>query len=107
MSCRSLPSATALSAVILIALVSQRPATGQAQSRMTKASPAGKAWTSPRTPDGRPDLQGIWSNATLTPLERPKGLGTKEFYTDEEFAKLATRVRQGDVGEEADRKSVV
>jgi hypothetical protein len=25
----------------------------------------------PRTADGRPDLQGTWSNATLTPLERP------------------------------------
>jgi hypothetical protein len=36
-------------------------------------APAGVAtpWTLPRTPDGRPDLQGTWSNATLTPLERP------------------------------------
>lgn len=32
---------------------------------------AQKAWTVPRTPDGKPDLQGIWNNATLTPLERP------------------------------------
>ncbi len=29
----------------------------------------------PRTPDGRPDLQGNWSNATLTPIERVEGLG--------------------------------
>jgi hypothetical protein len=29
-----------------------------------------RAWTVPRTVDGRPDLQGNWSNATLTPLER-------------------------------------
>jgi len=28
-------------------------------------------WTVPRLPDGRPDLQGNWSNATVTPLERP------------------------------------
>ena len=28
-------------------------------------------WTAPRTPDGHPDLQGIWTNATITPLERP------------------------------------
>src|SRR5271157_5669731 len=27
-------------------------------------------WLGPRTPDGRPDLQGIWNNSTLTPLER-------------------------------------
>ena len=32
---------------------------------------AQKTWTLPRTPDGKPDLQGIWNNATLTPLERP------------------------------------
>ena len=31
-------------------------------------------WTAPRTPDGRPDLQGNWSNATLTTLQRPAGL---------------------------------
>ena len=24
-----------------------------------------------RTPDGRPDLQGIWSYQTATPLQRP------------------------------------
>ena len=99
---RLLPSKTTVSAVILIALLAPRPATGQAQAPTTKPSPFGKAWTSPRTPDGRPDLQGIWSNSTLTPLERPKRLGAREFYTDVEFAKLAARVRQGDVGDEAD-----
>ena len=36
-----------------------------------------------RTPDGQPDLQGFWSNATYTPLERPDKV-TKEFYTPEE-----------------------
>jgi hypothetical protein len=39
----------------------------------------------PRTPDGQPDLQGFWSNATYTPLERPANV-TKEFYTPEESA---------------------
>ena len=34
-------------------------------------------WVVPRTPDGRPDLQGNWSNATLTPFERRGGLGTQ------------------------------
>jgi len=32
-------------------------------------------WVMPRTPDGRPDLQGNWSNATITPRERPPGVG--------------------------------
>jgi len=36
-----------------------------------------KKWTTPRTPDGRPDLQGIWTNATITPFERPRELAAK------------------------------
>jgi hypothetical protein len=35
---------------------------------------AQKTWKVPRTPDGHPDLQGNWTNATLTPIERPNGL---------------------------------
>jgi hypothetical protein len=38
----------------------------------------------PATVDGHPDLQGVWSFATLTPLERPRELAGKEFLTDEE-----------------------
>jgi hypothetical protein len=40
----------------------------------------------PRTPDGRPDLQGVWSFATLTPLERPRELADKAVLTAEEAA---------------------
>ncbi len=32
-------------------------------------------WVAPRTPSGHPDLQGNWSNATMTPIERPDGVG--------------------------------
>jgi hypothetical protein len=39
-----------------------------------------------RTPEGRPDLQGVWSFATLTPLERPGQLAGKSVLTDEEAA---------------------
>jgi hypothetical protein len=42
----------------------------------------------PRTPDGHPDFQGIWNNSTQTPLQRPVALGTRQFYTDAELAKL-------------------
>jgi hypothetical protein len=41
---------------------------------------------SARTPWGDPDLEGIWTNATLTPLERPRELAAKEFFTPEEAA---------------------
>ena len=36
-----------------------------------EAQTKSKTWTVPRTPDGHPDLQGVWTNATLTPMERP------------------------------------
>ena len=42
-------------------------------------------YTPPRLPDGQPDLQGFWTNATYTPLERPEGV-TSAVYTEEELA---------------------
>jgi hypothetical protein len=102
MSHRSLASTVALAAVIVVALLLQTSAAGQTQSPTTTAPAAGKAWTPPRTADGKPDLQGIYSDFTLTPFERPKGLGTKEFYTDQEIADLTKRARTGEVGEEGE-----
>src|SRR5437764_5976348 len=55
------------------------PAAGQAKK---------SAWTPPHTPDGQPDLQGVWTNNTLTPLQRPKELAGKEFYTEAELAEI-------------------
>ena len=39
--------------------------------------PAGAStgWVLPRTPDGHPDLQGNWTNVTVTPIQRPDGVG--------------------------------
>ena len=42
----------------------------------------------PRTPWGRPAFQGVWTNSTLTPLERPAELGAREFHTAAEVAAL-------------------
>src|ERR1700682_739694 len=50
-----------------------------------------QTWTAPRTLDGHPDLQGVWTNATITPIERPKELGAKEYYTEEEAAEYRKR----------------
>ena len=78
-----------------VTLCAQTPASGQTAPAASKAvkTTAGtnKAWTLPHTPDGQPDLQGYWTNSTETPLERPKGLGAKEFYTEEELADLVKR----------------
>ena len=97
MSHRSLALTAAVVVAVLLALLAPSSVAGQTQSAAPKA-----AATAPRTPDGKPDLQGIWTDNTVTPLERPKKLGSKEFYTEQEFAELMKRVRQGDVGEEGD-----
>ena len=39
----------------------------------------------PRTVDGHPDLQGVWDNNTITPVESPDVFGDKEFLTDEDI----------------------
>jgi len=54
------------------------------------AAQTAKTWKAPRTPDGHPDLQGIWSNATVTPLERPADLTGKAVLSEEEAARFAT-----------------
>ncbi len=48
-------------------------------------------WTAPRTPDGQPDLQGIWLSKSATPLERPKALEGRALLTDQEVAELQAR----------------
>lgn len=47
----------------------------------------------PRTAWGHPDLQGSWTNATLTPLQRSPELGDKAFYTAEELVAFAEQRR--------------
>jgi hypothetical protein len=50
------------------------------------AKSGSKNWTVPRTPDGKPDLQGVWTNATITPMERPANLAGKATMPDAEAA---------------------
>lgn len=45
----------------------------------------------PLTPDGQPDLRGIWLDNSATPLERPKELEGRKFLTDAEVADLKRR----------------
>ena len=51
-------------------------------------------WAPPRALDGHPDLQGIWTTHTYTPLERPARYAGKEFLTEEEAAELTTLLTQ-------------
>ncbi len=61
----------------------------------------------PRTPDGRPDLSGMYDTATLTPLERPVELGDNLLLTPEEAesirAKEAARTERLALPSDVDR----
>jgi hypothetical protein len=46
-----------------------------------------KAWKLSYTLDGQPDLQGIWTNLSFTPMERPAQFGNREFLTKDELDK--------------------
>ncbi|MCY4599710.1 MAG: hypothetical protein OXF27_07305, partial [Acidobacteria bacterium] len=76
----------ALAGVVAIAFLAGTPAA--AQDPVQSAADAGAGWTMPRLPDGQPDMQGYWTTQTFTPMERPDHLADKEFFTEEEWARL-------------------
>jgi len=51
-------------------------------------------WKTPRTADGKPDLQGYWANNNATPLERPKELAGRATLTDEEVAAMKKKAHE-------------
>jgi len=51
-------------------------------------------WQLPRTIDGHPDLQGVWENNTITPVERPDVFGDKEFLSNEDMIFLQNRIAE-------------
>jgi hypothetical protein len=72
----------------------------------TTTAPAGASpsdnWTPSRTLWGDPDLEGIYTSSTYTPLERPTELSGKEFFTEEEAAAYAQRRHDGLVQQSRD-----
>ena len=69
----------------------------------TELTVGSQATPAPRTPWGDPDLQGVWTGSTLTPLERPAELMGKEFLTDAEAEALEVRAVEGALVERPDR----
>ena len=79
---------------VLALAVAATAATAALQGQAKPAKPAAGGWVLARTPDGHPDLQGIWANNTVTPLERPKEWEGKATLTDAEVAELQRIAQQ-------------
>ncbi|HTM31694.1 MAG TPA: hypothetical protein VL263_10325 [Vicinamibacterales bacterium] len=79
----AIPGAAAAAAGLLLAvtLTAQSPAPSSGSG-----APAG--WQVPRTRDGRPDLQGVWGNNSVTPMTRPRQWKDKTSLTDAEVQEL-------------------
>ena len=85
---RYLSLAGALALALGLSAIPSAPAGAQAPA---KAPGTAKPWVAPRTPEGRPDLQGNWSNETQTPFERLKKGGMT--LTEEQAIALEKRAQ--------------
>jgi hypothetical protein len=71
-----------LAAVTILAVgLAEKTVIGQAPSSSSSTE------STPKTPWGRPDLQGTWSNTTVVPFERAKEFGDRQVMTDSEYKK--------------------
>jgi hypothetical protein len=81
--------------LVFVCLAAVPPVSAAAQAAAAALTPAPPAqtrpWSPPRTPDGHPDLQGVWLNNGATPLERPPALASRTTLTDREVADLKDR----------------
>src|SRR5579862_7514443 len=94
-----------LASLVAFGVASTLPIAAQPQTAGARISSS----TLPRTPDGHPDLQGIWTNATITPLERPAQFSGKTTISDKEAAEFEKKsldnssLDRRDGGSDADR----
>jgi len=80
---RSVAAAVAVAVCVLVA-----PMAGQAPAKSGAARSAAGKYAPPRTANGQPDLQGVWANNGVTPLERPEFFKSRATMTDQELETL-------------------
>ena len=83
-----------------IALIASMPISGQSKTpplviTAFNGGPA-IAYTTPKTPWGDPDLQGVWSSDDATmPMSRPANAAGRLYLTDEEYAARVKQIENG------------
>jgi hypothetical protein len=87
--------------VVVTGLLIAATVMATAQTGATRSRPGGDAGAISRTPWGDPDLQGEWTSEGEygVPFERPPQFGTRQFLTDEEYARRLEDVRVRDEGD--------
>jgi hypothetical protein len=83
--------ASVLTAAAAVSLSSAVEVAGQATGA-SRSAPTGASTRVARLPWGAPDLQGVWTTATVTPMERPAEFAGKEFLTLEEVKAFEARI---------------
>ena len=79
----------------VLALSLSAPAAGQSGSETL------------RTPDGHPDISGVWDFRTVTPLERPEEFADQAFLSEEEVAAYAAeRVRESNADRDREERKL-
>ena len=83
---------------VAIAALAPVLVTAQSAPPASRAGTAAGSYTPPKTPWGEPDLQGTFSNRTITPFERPANVAGREFFTPDEVAAMEKQAaeRSGD-----------
>ena len=78
-----------------------------AAALLAPASAAEQPGAVPRLADGHPDLQGVWDYRTITPMQRPLELGTKEFFASDEEAAAWEQTENRRQNRDAERTGAV
>jgi len=77
-------------ATALVGVLALAPLSGQQKAAGQRAS----SYKAPRLPNGQPDLTGVWANNSVTPMQRPKELGERQYLTEAEVARLKSRAEE-------------
>jgi hypothetical protein len=96
----------AMAVATAIASVASVLVAGQAPPATARTAAAANSGTALKTPWGEPDLQGIWNNPVVTPLERPAEFGTREFLTEAEAARLQEQLLESNKRPGRDSRTV-